>query len=871
MTRMTWSRILAQFRSRRLDRDLDDEVAFHLAMLEDEFRGRGMAPREAAGAARREFGGVAQTQERYRERRGLPWLETTWKDIRYALRGLRRTPGFTAAAVLSLALGIGANTAVFSLFYTLMVRSLPVARPQELVSLYKTGGWGKGFASYPLYAELANRKDLFQGVLGKAGPVEMKMDASGSAWCEFATGNYFSVLGVKPALGRLLHQDDERGAGSTAAVLSHDFWIRRFGGDPRVIGRTLVIRRWPLTVVGVAAPGFRGVNVDRHADLWAPIGLIGADLVNKPGTHWIWILARRRPELSPNQLQSAVDVLMRQHLQMVYARTNVASFRKFAMAQRLEVRDGGIGFSMLREQFGKSLGVLLAAVALVLLASCINVANLLLARGAARRKEIAMRLSLGATRGRLVRQALAESTLLASSGCVLGALLAVWGQRYVVHFLPQPLGNPFGAGLDGRVLAFSAGISLLSALLFGLAPALRSTAVDPVEGLRSGGRNPGRPVLRRVLVSAQVALSVVLVLLAGLFGSSLAALRSVDLGFRHTNLIALQPAYPNKEARQPFLKALESLPGVVSAATAMPGPFQMGTSSASIRVPGSEKTASEPAEVAVHHVSFRYFETLGAKPLLGRDFQPSDPAGKAAIVNQEFVRQFLPGERQSIGRRLSFEVSKPEGGDPVFIVGVVRNIPHQGFREKIEPVVYWLRDDGDFALVRASVPPAVMLPALRKELARLGPQPAGVEPDIVRQRIDDSIFQDRLLAALSGFFGALALLLAAVGVYGVVAYRTLQRAPEIGLRIALGAERGPLLWLVLRDSLALAAFGLALGLPAAFAAARAARSLVFGVKPGDPWLFACTGLALLAVALAAAFLPARRAAAMDPMAALRQE
>ena len=888
--RTLWQRVWGLLRGRRMESELSAEIEAHLAMQEAEFRARGMDSAAARAAARREFGGVAQTMEDYRERRGLPLLETLGRDARYALRGLRHNPGFTAAAVLSLALGIGANSAIFSLFHTLMLRLLPVERPQELVSLYRTGGWGKGYVSYPLYQEIAKRTDLFTAALARTGVNKVRFTprAGGRGEFiqrEFVTGNYFQALGVTAAIGRVFTDDDNRvPGGHPVAILSYDLWRNQYGADPGVLGSKILVDERPLTVVGVAAPGFRGVEVERRAEIWMPV-MMGEMNFSSPRTWWIWVMARRRPGVSPRQVQAALNVLMAQHLNAIYPTSYNAAFRKRALEQRLEVRDAGIGISSLREDFGRPLAVLMGAVALVLLAACANVANLLLARGAARRKEIAMRLSLGATRARLARQALTECVLLVVAGGVLGVGLAAWGRRILLQFLPQEAGDPFSAGPDNAVLLFTLAIAAISVLLFGVGPALRSTAVDPAAGLRAGAAGrAGRPVLRRVLVVAQVAFSVVLVALAALFGHNLFALRSVDLGFRNENVIAFSLDFPRAsrlEYREPIRRLagqLEMLPGVSSVSYGFPGPFLMGTSSASIRVPGSERTSQEPADVNTAQVAPRYFETIGTPLVSGREYEPKDldSPRKVAVVNEAFVREFLPGERHPDTRWLSFDDSKPEGGEPTYIVGVVRDVRHTGIRNPPKPTVYSPIGQGPSRgmptiLMRTQVPVSTLLPTLYRELNKLGPSIAFAHIGTLREQVDDSIYEQRLLAALGGFFGTLALVLAAVGLYGVVAYGTARRTPEIGIRIALGARRAQVIWLILRDSLALVGAGLILGLPAALAAARTVESVLFGIQPADPMTFAGTAAILAAIGVAAAFLPARRAAGLEPSHVLRHE
>ncbi len=813
------------------------------------------------------------------------------KDIRYALRGLRSSPGFTAAVVISLALGIGANTAVFSLFHTLMLRMLPVTHPEQLVWIKRTGGWGVGTVSEPLYREIARRADLFSGVIATSGFGKVRFtpragDREEYTQREYVSGNYFQVLGIEPAIGRLFSPEDNRVPGAhPLAVLGYDLWRNRFGADPAVLGRTVVVDEQPLTVIGVAAPGFRGLHLERPTGVWAPFMMSRFGEVTSPNMWWLVMMARVRPGVPRSRVQAALDVLMRQHLAATYGGSNDAGFRQKALGQRLEVRDGDVGLSMLREHFGKALGVLLALVGLVLLAACTNVANLLLARGAARQKEIAMRLSLGAARGRLVRQALTETLLIAAAGSAVGIGLAAWGVRAIAGFLPEQAGNPFSNAPDLAVLTFTIAISLGSALLFGLGPALRSTAVNPAAALRSGGVDrAGRPALRRFLVVAQVAFSVVLVALAFLFGHSLLAMRSVDLGFRNQNVIALSLDFPRlwkgnlHQAQDQLMTTLAAAPGVYSVSAAFPPPVAIGSSSdASIRVPGSERTATEAADVDVTYVAPRYFETIGAT-LQGREFGRNDTASapKVAVVNEAFVREFLPGEAHPESRWLSFDDSRPGGGEHTGIVGVVSDILQNGIEDKIVPRIYVPLAQHDLTwppdiLVRTALPQATVRAVAMRELPQIGAGVAVTDMSTIRQRIDDSIFEQRLLATLGGFFGALALLLAAVGLYGVISYGMARRAGEIGIRMALGARRTDVVGMVLGDALLLVAGGMILGFPLAWMSAGAVHSLLFGIAAVDPLAFAGTGGVLIAVALGAAFLPARRAASIDPMRALRHE
>ena len=879
-------RLLALFRAARLERDLEEEIASHLAMQEEEFRQRGMSPQAARAAARREFGGVAQTAELYREHRGLPWLETAVRDVRYALRGLARNPGFTTAAVLSLALGIGANTAIFSMYHALLLRLLPVAHPEELVTLYRTGGWGRGIASYPLYLEIGRRSDLFSGVAGRASVEKVSFRAGDgglpeTAQAELVTGNYFAVLGIAPALGRLFTEDDNRiPHAHPLAVLSFDFWRRRFGGDPTVLGRSITAGQDQLTVIGVAARGFQGVEIDHRPDFWEPAMMTGNDVANA-GDNWLWILGRRRPDVSVHKVQAAMDVLLRQHLAANYGSLPANSaFGTTAMTQHIEVRKGGVGLSAVRESFARPLLILLIAVGLVLLAACANVANLLLARGAGRQKEIAVRLSLGATRARLMRQAFTESLLLALSGSLLAILLAWWGESGILRFLPATAGKPFDATPDATALIFTIAIAVSAAVLFGLVPAWRVTAVDPAQCIKSAGSQAGRgnALWRQTLVVAQVAFSVMLVALAGLFGHSLIALRSVDLGFQNASVLALDVEMPASwkpdkiaAAREALLARMAAQPGTSLVSFGSPGPFRGGSSSMSLRVLGSDMDASW---VSAQQVAPRYFEILGSAPLMGREFVRTDTAAAppVAVVNQAFLRAFLPGELHPLSRTLNFNDTHL---DPVTIVGVVRDIPHQGLRQKVQPTVYvpaaQVPPSFGAVLLRSERPPEDLARIIRREVEALGPDVSVSDPKTIRQRIEESIFQDRLMATVGGFFGALALLLAAIGLYGVIAYSAARRAREIGIRIAMGAKRGAVLWMVLRGSLALVTAGLAVGVPISLLAARKLTPVLFAIPPDDSITFVTTAIVLLAVGMAAAFLPARRAASLDPMRVLRQE
>jgi predicted permease len=880
-------RLLVLFRREEFHRDLEEEMRTHIEMQAEQNREAGMDPEEAIYAARREFGNPTFLKERSGETWGWGWLERFLRDLRYALRTLARARTFTLVAVISLALGIGANVAIFSLFNALMLRSLPVSHPEQLASIYRTGGWGSGISSYPLYLAVRERKDLFEGVLARSGVMRVRLGKDSAEFVnrEFVSGDYFQTLGVRPALGRLFTPENDRARGAHPfAVLAYDFWLARFGADPSVVGRTIHVDEQLLTVIGVAQPRFRGVEPELHADVWVPATMHPWDIMN-PSMNWVWILARPRPGVGDRQLQAALDVFMTQYLRAAYG--NKPNNPAGAMDQKLEVRPGAIGVSLIRDQFQKPLEVLLAVVALVLLVACANVAGLMLARAAARRREIALRFSLGASRGRVLQQLMIESALIAGAGGVAGLAFARWGGRYLLLFLPGAQTLDLDVSPDFRVIGFAAALALLSVVVFGLVPAFRATSVGPMPFLKEGApglRGPMRVTLRKAFVIAQVALSVVIVAAAGLFAHSLASLRAVDPGFRNLNVLTLDidfpRAYKDREAdalRRRFLARVSTLPGVLATSFGFPGPYRDGFWNTNFRVPGSEATAAGPRPVELQSTAPRYFETIGSQPLRGREFDDRDSATapRVAMVNEAFARAYLGGA-DPLDRVLSLDYVYAKAGEPTHIVGVVRDMTHRDLRKAPVPTVYLPPPQiegppGPSLLIRADLAPRSLVPMLRRELAALDPSIAITEVRSIEQQIDDSIYLDRLLATVSGFFATLSLLLAGVGLYGVMAYAVAQRTGEIGIRVALGAQQRHVLWMVLREGLVLVAAGIAVGVPISLVSARLATSLLFGIRARDPITLAATVAVLVATGCAAVLVPARRAARVDPMEALRYE
>ena len=877
-------RLLAFFRRNRLDRELDDEVGFHLDMLESEFRAKGLGAKEARLAARREFGAVEPMKETYRDRRGIRWLDELAQDLRYGLRGLRKNPGFTATAVLSLALGIGVNAAVFSVFHALLLRTLPVARPGELVTLYRTGAWGRGLISLPLYRDLRDHTDVFDGVLARHGVLKARLAGERAQFLdrEYVSGNYFSVLGVQPAAGRLLTEQDAKVRGqSPVAVLSYDAWRNRFGLDAGILGRTITMDDEPFTVVGVAQPGFHGVEVETSVEIWVPLTM-NALATDDTGLVWLWAMGRRKPGVAEAKIQAEANTILSRYLAFNYGKQPESGFKRMAMQQRIEVRPGGIGISFMRAEFGEPIRLLMGAVALVLLIACANVAGLQLARGAARRREMALRFSLGAGRWRLVRQWLAESAMLAAAGALLGWIFAAWAGGAAASLIPGLFEHSaLSVESGGAVLVFVAAAAIASALLFGVVAGLGSTAIDVAPGLREGaGSSAGRLRLgiRRGLVVAQVALSVVLVVAAGLFIRSLAGLTALDLGMRNHGVLTFSLDAPHSYTQAALqalpsrlLDRLSTLPGVLSASAGFPGTYQVGSSSGDLFIPGLEKSAQP--NVARQNVYPRFFETLGSPPVTGREFDLHDRPGsrKVAVVNQALAQKFFGGQ-DPIGRGVGVHGTSAD----TLIVGLVPNIQHDGVREPAVPVIYLpaLQEPPPMPpqfLLHATIPPRDLLRLIRREAAALDPALEVDQAETVQQRIDRSIFSERMLALLSACFGALALTLAAIGLYGVISFVVTRRTAEIGIRVALGAQRAGVVWMVLREALWMVVAGVVVGVPAALAATRLARGILYGIRPGDPTAVLIGVAALLVVGVSAGLIPARRAAAIDPIETLRTE
>jgi len=828
-------------------------------------------------------------------------------DIRFALRTLARSPLFTAVAVLSLALGIGANTSIYSLLDQVLYRSLPVRDPRSLIvfhvddhtSGHRSSDNNQSVFSNPMYRDLRDRGAVFDGVVARAGdPVSVSWNGQTErARAEIVSGNLFEVLGVSAAIGRVFTPEDDGAPGAHPVVmLSHDYWLRRFAGEPGIMNVKVAINGHPMIVIGVAPAGFRGVLSGENPELFVPIAMKREvtptwDGLTDRHTHWLNILARLKPGVSPEQAQAAMQTVYRPILESQLKEYHERSKRaeQLILGQRLEVQPAAQGLNQLRLEWEKPLVALMALVGLVLLIACANVANLLLARAASRRREMAIRLALGAGRRSLLRQLLIESLVIALGGGLLGLLVSLWTTSALLRILPaDATGGWIAATLDVRLLFVTLALSVLTGLLFGLAPALQASRTEVASTLReqqaalASAGSAAR--FRRILVVAQLALSLLLLVGAGLFARSLFNLLRVDPGFRTERLLtfAIDPSLNGytKERGFAFFRDLQErltrLPGAVAAGAVNPGPLTHSNRGSNITVEGYQAREDEDMDVSRHAVSPGYFHALAIPVVRGREVTERDLTSpdKVVVVNEAFVRRYF-GDRNPLGRHMMFGASNTRLPD-LEIVGVVRDFKHSSLREKPKPAVYstytneeslnrmefYVRSDRDTAALGAQIRRLVQ--QLDAGLPVFGMQPVEIQ-------VAESIEMDRLIAILSCAFGVLATLLAAIGLYGVVAYTVERRTAEIGIRVALGAVPRDVLWLVMKDVGTLVIFGLAIGLPVALALGRLVESQLFGLKAADPAIYAGASLALALVAALSGLIPSSRAARIDPIDALRHE
>src|SRR5688572_3471599 len=887
----------------RGDDDFAREIEAHIALETDRLITEGVAPEAARTLARKRFGNVTGARERFFESRRLMWLEDFRRDVALALRSLRRNPGFSAAAIITLALGIGANAAIFSLTDQLLLRALPVQRPDELVMLDSPGWYqgatrGRQVFSEPVFRGLYSAASpALSGMFARFGTVAA-VSADGDSErvvVEAVSGDYFRTLGIGPVLGRILGPDDDRiPDGHPVVVLSHAYWERRFGADHAVVGRAVRVNGQPMTIVGVAAPAFGGFDLGRPADLFAPLMMDAALTPTWKGlddwrTRWLHLVGRLRPSVTPERVTAVLDstyrALLREDFKTVRSRFSPEGRAKF-LGKPLDVLPAAKGRSQLRTDFSSPLIALMAMVAVVLLIACVNVANLLMARASSQQQEVAVRLALGAGRFRLVRQRLTESLVLAGAGTLAGLLVASSATRLLIGTLPDEAGSsPLSASLDLRVVGFAIALAVVTAIGFGLWPALRATGprgstLRPGTGRVLGGGREAR--LLRVLVVGQVALSLLLVAGAGLFARSLYNLRSVNPGFVPDHLLQLRvdAALNGYAGSQALVLAgrlrqeLTAIAGVTAASVATVQAMANGFGFQTVRVQGYDSAAGEDMNSMINSVGPGYFATLGVPLLQGRDFTDNDVDGgqRVAIVNEAMANRFWKGENP-IGRRFG---RQSETGSEIEVVGVVRDSRFANLRDEVRMSYYIpLSQSGPLAgftfYVRHRAADAAIAPALRQAVARVDPRLPVYDFRTMESQIAESMYIERLVSSLSALFGLLALGLAAVGLYGVMSHAVTQRRREIGIRMALGAERISVLWQMLRQVLVLAVAGVLVGLPAALGAGRLIESLLFGLAPRDPATIAAAATVLIGVAMLAGYVPAMRATRVDPVVALRDE
>jgi predicted permease len=891
-----------------MERDLAAELRLHLEQRADALENSGLSRQEAVSRARVEFGAVEDYKEQCREARGLRWPDELMQDLRYAVRMARKSRGVTAVAVLSLALGIGANTAIFSILSSLLLTSLPVSDPSRLVHLQIWRQTSRGSISYPLYqrfrTSLAGKQvqDLCAtSSLSAASAALPGGDPLPIVQAEVSE-NYFDVLGVGIIRGQSFGPGQANIGSAAAAVISERFWTHRLGSDPAIVGKTLLVNEKPATIIGVVGGNFSGVEVGNAVDLWVNVTSTDPQLLAVDGWNFLQVFGRLKPSTSAAETQAAMQTVFNrfQHDQDGGKPPDARRHQR-ALQERIQVENGAAGISKLRQRFALPLRIVMGVVALVLLIACANITNLLLARAAARQREIATRLSLGAGTARLFRQFLTESLLLSICGGLLGLAVASWTTGHLLGLMPPgPIPLALDVHLSLPVLLFTSAISIGVGLLFGIIPALRVSRSQLVAALKftstsdfGGVRGRIRP--GKLLSVAQIALSTMLVFGAGLFVRTLVNLKNVDPGFRAEHVVTFGLNMPRSYSQKQkddlqslILERANALPGVTGATVSWPGPFNGGGFSGGFKIPGTPIPEDLQHDVVYILTGPKFFSIMGAPLLAGRDFDARDSSNvptansvrinvssvTAAIINESLAKTYFAG-KNPVGLKIQ---PFPRSPEPILaeIVGVVHDIRHASLREPAGPAIYlpitemeppWgrtfeLRLGKDLATASREIQQAV----------------TGIDPRLklddfqtMNQRINAYLEKERLLATIASLFGGIALLLAAVGLYGVMSYAVARRTNEIGLRMALGAQRRQVLDMILVDGVSVAVLGVAIGIPAAIALSRVLSSLLFDVKAGDAGSLIAPVAVMLCIAMIAVFLPAWRATRVDPMIALRYE
>jgi predicted permease len=912
------SGIRALLRRERRNREIDEELQGYVEAAVEEKVRRGMRREDAERAARVEAGSAAVVRHRVWSDSWESTVESLVQDVRFGVRQLLKSPGFSLVAILSLALGIGANTAIFTLINDLLLKSLPVYAPDQLVSFGKASGGGSlgsvspgavDMFTYDFYKQIEREHEPFDSVAAMGSfPMQVSVrrgagesGAATQANGHLVSGTFFNVLGVEPMLGRAIHANDTLAPGGNAvAVISYEYWQHALSADPSVIGRTLTISGTLFTIVGVMPASFYGVELNEEMpDMWLPITMqrevmqqLQGSLLDPGGEFWLHMIARRKPGVSVTQAQAWVTTRLQHFLTDREGTTLSALRRQQIGTSYVPLVPIGAGISHLRDAYEAPLTVLMGVVVLVLLIACANLANFLLAKAAAREREFTTRLALGSSRTRIVRQILTETLLLAFTGGAVGLLLAFLGTRALITFVVgKDAHTALGATPDLHVLAFASAICVLTGVLFGVAPALRVSRMSASNALNASARTVGSSggrsgrLLPKTLVVGQVMLSLVLLAVAGLFVRTLHNLRNQDLGFNRTKLLLVytNPRFAGYKPEQlnalydRILTRVQALPGVRSAALSGWLPIARGNWGSPITIIGRRVTPNEDVSTYLQRVSAGYFETLGIPLLRGRTIDADDTGTslKAVVVNQTLANLYWP-HGDAIGH--SFTVGDPSVKGTWQIVGIVRDSKFRAAANEPEPMAYLavtqLTKDDQYAYwlqVQSAGDPAMLIGEVRAALAEIDPNLPILKMQTIEQQTEGLIDRQKLVSQLSSFFSLLALALSCIGLYGVMMYSVVRRTNEIGVRIALGAPRSGVLWMVLRESLVLLGIGIALGVPAMLAACQAVRAGLFGLGPWDVTTLAAAVLTIAAVTVVAAYFPARRATKVDPIVALRYE